>query len=649
MLSKLFIIFIGYYNVLPKVQPNIFLAPDILNYISKQSNHCKTSVLAIPDSHVKSGQEIEGTITSYLRLSIEACIILIRIEKKLDSTGYFDKLYSYEELNRPGYPGPIRHSTQCQLVYIFNSFTETTLALLFQHVVRPSKDNFLYISELSAIDAFRKSSFSLDIRYKVYIQLSKFSKLENIDESSSRDRKCSQMLQGRRLVVATITGNPSLRFQNNPDGSLMEASRIHFHLLQDSAKRYNFTYRIQYSSNRGSSGFLKNGRWHGNVGDVFHRVADIGLGCGLTFHRSSAVDNGFPTENVARVFFIRAPPPSLSWKAIFHPFQPRVWLFLGLTLVALVIAYFTVSHVQRRSRQHGPSNATKFSTVVTSIIEIWCEQPGNEFNWSGRSIKTLITFWMGFCLVMRAGYRSRLIFFLTFNMPDEVPLTHRAIVAENYKLLYRYYGGVAYKHAQDSKDPMQHEIIRRALLVNSSEECILGALTTENAACLDWNQHGSYAMHTNATVHVQQERDFMFQSIDSVMSGLPVAWIFRKGSPLIEVFDSYIFSTLAAGIYHKWVENDLRKTKLNAARWLNENRHLEANKRILDLNEQFVTKNKALTLPSLYGIFSMLGVGVVLALCILILEIVRKFSSIQAKLQFMDFQKKKKWSINSKN
>jgi len=78
-----------------------------------------------------------------------------------------------------------------------------------------------------------------------------------------------------------------------------------------------------------------------------------------------------------------------------------------------------------------------------------------------------------------------------------VPLTHHALIAANYNLYFRYYGRVAYRYAQASEDLVQRAVSQRAILINSSQECILAPLLNERAACLDWERHGSYASFSN--------------------------------------------------------------------------------------------------------------------------------------------------------
>jgi hypothetical protein len=178
---------------------------------------------------------------------------------------------------------------------------------------------------------------------------------------------------------------------------------------------------------------------------------------------------------------------------------------------------------------------------------------------------------------------------------------------------------------------MQHEIVRRAILINSSQECIVVAILTERSACLDWDEHGSYASYTNATFHERQTKDLIIRAKDSLMEGLWIAWIFRNMSPLIETFDSYVLATFASGIYNKWVEEDWTKSKLDGARWLNANKNLPANKKILETFGEFTSSIKALALSSLYGVFGMLFLSCTTAGFVFFVEVAVRWIRRKAK------------------
>jgi len=548
---------------------------------------------------------------------------------------YFDKMYTSDELMNSHRYGPIKHSRSCAVVLLTNTQSDHHLALkltqsvVFTHLARPHKDYFIYIQNQYATKSFMESNFGHELRYKYF-------PLENGDDGQDICAgklggkslfldQCDKILNQRHLVFAAAKGTPWMRINNRPDGSVLDAAGVAYKLFSNAARLLNFTFDVKYSNNGGSTGFQKNGRWYGNVGEVYHRTADIACCGGITVHRDSAIDSGAPFEDTSRIFFTRTPSPTVNWKAIFSPFKSQTWLLI-LVIPFILVPLYLGALAFEYAKQTNTMPARHFSlrllrTVTSSVMSILVEQEAGDMTWIGFHIKFLICLWMFFCLVIGAGYRSRLIYFLTFNTPAQVPMTHAALIQENYKLFFRYYGGVAYKHAVESGDPIQRAIVRRAVLFNSSQECIVAAILNERSACLDWNNFGGFAIFTNATVHANQRKDLIMAVEDAVIAGVWIVWMYRTMSPLIETFDAHNLAIFASGIYKKWESEDYSKCKVDAARWLNSNAHLQANRKIRETFVEFTSSVKALDLNGLYGAFALLFICSLATALIFLLEV----------------------------
>jgi len=565
---------------------------------------------------------------------------------------FFDKTYTDEEILHPGYPGPLLHSPQCQLVLLhsfesdFKGLEDLTRTVVAGRISRPHKDYFLYISNPVANALFSKTKFAGEIRHKFYFSQSANSTPDfndactrsNINPSEFKlnprsfsesvslfRRDCKDGLAGSHLVISSVLGTPWLQFtadaNQKPIGN--DITGIYYTLFKDSALKFNFTFELQYANTGGSSGFKKNGRWYGVVGEVYNREADIGWGTGITPFRHLVVDNSVSTEELSRIFFIRAPSLTRTWRAIFSPLHRDLWLLIIGTAFLLIPCCYLALHFELLNSVfpvHSSMEAYMIREVVTSVMAIWTEQSASTKPWIGFRIKCLMFLWMLSCLVITSGYRSRLVSSLTFNTPKEVPLTHAALIQENFRLLFRYYGGVAYNFAKLSNDPMQHEIIARSILINSSQECVREIIRGENVACLDWDVHGGYAVTTNSTVSERQERDLIIKSKDSVVSCLQIAWIFRKLSPITETFNSYIGRIWSSGISNKWSSEDWAHSKSKAAKWVKQNPNEPGNKKALEVYAELTGTTKVLGLSSFYGLFAILGIGELFGVIIWLLE-----------------------------
>jgi len=532
---------------------------------------------------------------------------------------YAEHEQTADELLFPTYSGPMRHSAQCQIVSVLCFAMDSrriTDALSHQRIIRPQKDYFIFYGhsvQLSLLDHLRhKFRFAFD-HMRNLIQVEDSCLEQKTHSPSLFTLKCDRILHGKSMRVRAMLGRCYVRFDKaekaNEKGG---GSGLFYDILKSCAENFNFTFSLQTSDHGGASGFKKNGRWYGTVGEVFHHEADLGIAIGMTATRDGAIDNGISFEENKRVFFIKERKLRSSWKAILAPFQPQVWFCIICAAILIIPVYYfslkldlaITAELYRVVFSRGV-----LTEIVVSLIKILFEQSSTQGKKFGTRIRCVIILWVTFSLIMGAGFRSRLIFFLTVVGTDvQVPATHEALVATNYKILFRNYGGIAYKFTKDSQDPVQMKIFNRAILYNTSQECIIAAMVIENSACLDWEVHGSYAVATNATIHPHQAKSLLIKSKDSVLTTM-LTWVYRKRSPWRDTFDAYLLRILASGLYVKWGTDDWRQGKIEGAKWLHRQTDSPINGKLLDAFKEFGTSPKPLALASIYGILCLLLMG----------------------------------------
>ena len=601
---------------------------------------CKTWIFAIGKSQLLTDRDFDyfsSNVHDVEQETLKARVILF-----IENETNFDKItidheYKFEDIVYSTYFGVFKFTPHCQVVFIvankIPSFQDISKLLISKKFSRTHKDYMLLIGYSNYAPSLFNSPIVEDFRYKYFLEVNNNnSLLEAIDFCNPNpygnlklfDRSCNSILNGKQLQVTSVLGTPYIRFQNNPDGSLRWGAGIYYDLIHDSSKRFNYTFRVFGANSGGSSGFKRDGKWYGAMGDVFLRRAHFAIGAGISDHRDTVIETAVPLEWNTRIFFVRSPPLKTSWKAIFWPFSIVVWVLIVLIAILIVPTYYlSFQKLKNTSFTASKTNISILGDVVRCLVMILLEQAISARNWMGFRIRMLIMMWMLFCLVMGAGYRSRLINFLTFIVPDTVPTTHSELIAERYTLYFRFYGGIAYRHAANSKDPVMQVLIERAILVNTSQECIVLAALTENSACLDWEFHGDYATFTNATPHVHSTGQLIVKSKDGVMNIL-IAWVFRKMSPLIETFDRYLMQTFCSGLYNYWLNNDWTKSKVEGARWMKQEKS-HVNKKLLAFFKDFSSNPKPLAFSSLYGLFSLSGTCLFVAFIVWILEMYQCF------------------------
>jgi len=412
----------------------------------------------------------------------------------------------------------------------------------------------------------------------------------------------------------------------------------------EASQRHNFTFIYQRSSGGGATGVNKNGTWTGAVGDVLNRVADIAVGCALAPDRTFVVDSGMAYTGSNRIFFIKYSRARTDWKALLRAFQPNVWLSLVITATCFTLTHWlyhkfhtnggTVANVD--GKQYS-NDSTNFLNAISTTVAIMLEQSTSILSGGCHRLRILIFTLVISSVVLCAGYRSRLFHFLSFNSPPQVPLTHVDLVNQNYKLFYRFFGGVAYTQALNSPDPIQRQIVQRSNLVNTSADCIIAAILTEKSACLDWESHGNFAVQRNATANAQQTNTVIFTSKDSLMRVL-VGWMYRKGSPLIESFDEYTGWVLAAGVYNKLNEDDASELRRKGAKWMNQEKYGIVNRRILEIYRDYSSAYlRPLSIGNFHGIFAFFVVLITCSSVIMCAEFqipyLRKFEFLKCESQ----------------
>jgi len=533
---------------------------------------------------------------------------------------------SDEELRRPHLV--IKFSSQCSAVFILGlgraNFELQTKSVVSSKLARSNKDYFFYVGSTQEKDQFLKSPIEVDIRNKYFVTLS------NSGVSSIQDTCTTLDPMKRPLFIHTcdhgVLNGRLIRFSTSVElyltfwsvGNKQYGKGVNFKIISEAARFYNYTFFLRYASDGRSTGYYRNGRWYGAVGDVFRRVNDVAVSLGIADDRDTVVDNGIPFFLSTFVFFIKTPPLQTDWKAIGNSFDSFVWSMVILSIFATMLTNYAL--VRFKPKNESNSVHISFVEIALSVLCILIEQAANRKSWTTARVRILIVCLLIYGEIVGTAYQSKLISAMTFITPEKIPLTHTELVEQNYKILFRYYGGIAYVQALASKNPIEKTIFRRATLVNSSEDCIVSAILTEKTVCLDWTMHGLYSTHKNATVHVSQTKSLMIMSKDYTYACL-MGWFHRMNSPFRESFDRYIIWTYASGLFRKWFTEHSENTKRDGARWVNSQKDSLVNRRILESYEENMdTGPKPLFMRSFYGVIGILIVGLAISTITFLVE-----------------------------
>jgi len=595
---------------------------------------CKTWII------VTEGNESQAFIIPEEIDTVSRSYVFVNSPQVIEN---LNREHTLAQLLNPLYSGPLHHIAQCQVVFVISLHPpdETKKRVNYladAQLARVHKDYFFFFGIPHDVTESMQSAWPGNIRYKYFVNYEgNASVLDGCNDVTTGappslfTARCDSALGGKKFLVTSVFGTPWCRLKLGSDGEVVSADGIYVRLLTDAAGRYNYTFKLKYAKGGGASGFKRHGLWFGAVGEVYEKTADIAFGCAIASNRDPVIDNGVTFDWMARVFFIQLPPLETNWKAMFRPFQPLVWLLISSTGFFMTpVYYFSLKWWRWRDSGFGKKNlvrGTHLLEVMKPLIAIHFEQSSDRAPFHGSRIRFLITSFLVFCMVMGAGFRSGLIYFLTCVPPKSVPETHADLLDWDYMILFRFYGGVEFP--AESSDAIQREIAQRALVINSSsQDCIVGAILTGGSACLDWEPHGSFAVYTNATMHADQSKSLMIKSKDAMMKVL-VAWVYKKWSPLTSSFDAYITKSIASGLYTKWQMDDFAENKRKGARWQQEQVRSPVHEKLRKINHDDSSAPKPLQLSALVGVFGLVWFGLLSASLCRIVQLCLRCNSRQ--------------------
>jgi len=551
-------------------------------------------------------------------------VIISRNSENVTQQSFFGREYTVDDVIKSTSYGILRHTVNCISEFLItraeseDELKTVANEVLWRKLARPSTDFFFLVGPKSEIRAFSESRFGHDVRFKyaVVIQANMSSYLFSYcaivpEQLDLFNRRCYSVLNGQHFIATSVMHIAKFRYENNPDGSRKWGAGVYFSLLNEASCRYNFTFGVGYANFGGAAGFVKNGSWFGAVGEVFKREADLAFGTGITVHRYSVVDPSVTLSYFSRAFFVSAPRVSTSWKSVYRPLAPSVWFSLMLTLLLALPAYCISAKAYAKFNSQHQRSKSSLVTVFDALLEVLLEQGTSISAWKGLRMLFLFILWAFVCIILQTGYRCKLVSFLTTLEKEPVPRTHNELSLSSHTIYFRYYGGIPYRHMVESNDEMHKRFLQKIILVNSSIECVVLAIMTDYSACMDFKPTSEFVIATNATLHANARNEILVPSED-VDVVLNLVWSFRKGSPLVESFNTVILRSLASGLTDHWLKMDGDAKKLAGAKWTKSLQTSALKDKIVSLlTFQSV---KPLFLTDLTGSFALFIFGVVVSL-----------------------------------
>ncbi|KAK3889333.1 hypothetical protein Pcinc_006650 [Petrolisthes cinctipes] len=426
---------------------------------------------------------------------------------------------------------------------------------------------------------------------------------------------------GHRFTVTTVSHFPYIDYLKNedqPGASVTLVDSIDTRLFNALSPVLNFTYEIREEPERSWGLKDANGQYSGIVGQLQREEVDLCTLITISPERLRIMSHAraYPSDKFTVVSLKPALLP--KYLSIVRPFSSIVWSSLvigavvfGLSL--LVIQWVLMWVINEVGGGGGGGEEKDTASTTTTLLFIWgslVSQSSTEVseNPTGRM---LAGWWLVFCLVIIAAFRSSLIAHLTVQGREAPIETFEDMITRpgwEWALESWTLKGIIYDYFSKHPSPVVQHIFREmeSLSLDEAVEKIL---------------QGSYSFITfknQISIKIasfytdSQGQTPLYISVGGVFTLPDYGWGFRKGAPFYRSFQHTFLQFGESGIVNQWFD------ELMASR-------VKTNREAAELKPNIVvskeSENLALGLNHLQGAFYILFMGFLATVFTLLVEV----------------------------
>lgn len=403
-------------------------------------------------------------------------------------------------------------------------------------------------------------------------------------------------------------------------------------------QKFNFTIKLSLSPAYGSFD-PDTGKWSGTVGALIRKDVDIGLSIFQSYERYRYISLSSPLTYVGLTFTAPIPYQQYSWRSIYRPLEPSVWLTVFVCMVVTLVTLYVIQNLE--------SYATKGKHVVGSfipeILRLFVEQPPvNLIRQSSQySTKAMLSFWLLFNLIIITCYRSTLVSLLTYPVIPKPLKTFEDVAKsdpiEYTVILHTDKTDAKYDLFRFSNNSLIRSIYNRLSFMARSANCLKEVIREmENDVqnvCIIWSNSIDFAI---STAFKQYKSPPFIQSEDSI-SISNVAFAFSKDSPYRKLFDEDISMFFAMGLTNKWTSLTNYITKVEQMNYE------KTNGTSLEFILNIIDEDGQVKFQHLVGVFYVMALG----LCGSVFWSVKEYIwQSEEKIKLGGQDKCKSWSNN---
>lgn len=363
---------------------------------------------------------------------------------------------------------------------------------------------------------------------------------------------------GHTLKISAPPKYPFLlEIELKPGATEWSSKRGVFHfLIKSLLDHFNFTYSLFPSTGHGSGHQYPNGTWNGVVGDVLYGLADFGTSTSPNAARFPLISFTSAVVYPFVSFMLGPPRVTYSWKAIYMPFAPHLWLAVILSLIIIIVTFKLMKITQKTEC------ALMYKHLVENISFTLIGQ-GLPYPYS-HSARLLLAIWLLAAMILNTLYVSKIVGLLAFPMYQVQPKTFKDLVqAPDYSWGFDHSGGNLFAHFKSSSNPVFQQIFEKMEGEKDAVNCFNAALD-RNFACITWAGVADYIAYRNLTMrHGRSPLNFADDITLFVACGLAMP----SKTVLKANFDNVLGTVRDSGQNDKWLREDLENLRRNKVHW----------------------------------------------------------------------------------
>jgi hypothetical protein len=344
---------------------------------------------------------------------------------------------------------------------------------------------------------------------------------------------------------------------------------------------------------------FRNGTWTGMKGEVAHGRADVCVCAVIQTQEGNAVMD--PTVTYFKggfVWVVPYPGRFPRWLSVFRVFTSFAWLQMVATIVFVSVVMWCLSRIPINQME-----ATR--TISANVCDAWAVVLGISLPHMPKRLYIRIFFicWVAYSLAISTIYQA----FLTSFLTDPGFLTP---IRDLDELLD---SGIEYGYLRIIDRYLDSGNIKDRQILKGRTECF------NTTACLE-----RVAIERDlAQCAARQVMEFIVYDKFRDANGVPLIYPFdddfvqyntvmylQKGSPLLHSFNHIILYAMQSGLLDKWYNDDIYRIQLRA--------HKKSKN---DKDDGY----SVLSTTHLQGAFVLYGIGNVLGLLLMLLEITHRY------------------------